>query len=190
MKKEEMSLQTKQRLAAALKEEMARKPFDRITVSSLLQHSNITRPTFYYHFEDIYALMCWMFDTEMVQLLEKSDSCVTWDEGVYLVLEYVKRNEKVCLCAFHSVGWEMLERMFYKDTRAIMQKFIDNLLEDIPAKPEHIAFIGDFYTKAFVSCLANWLNTGMKQTPDEMVALLDIAMHGNIENALRRSARQ
>lgn len=188
MRKEEMSLKTKQRLADALKHEMARKPFDKITVSSLLQSCDMTRPTFYYHFDDIYALMCWMFDTELVQLLEKSDSCVTWDEGVYLVLEYVKANSDVCLCAFHSIGWEALERLFYKDIRAIMQKFIDSLMDDIPAKPEHVAFIGDFYTKAFVSCLANWLNTGMKQTPEEMIDLLDITMHGNIEGALRRSA--
>lgn len=190
MKKEEMTLKTKQRLANALKQQMARKPFDKITVSSLLKQCDMTRPTFYYHFEDIYGLMVWMIETEMLQLLEKSDSCLTWDDGIYLVLEYIKENAKVCLCAYQSIGRETLERLFYKDVRVMMQKFISTLTEDIPAKPEHVSFIGDFYTKALVGSLERWLNTGMKQTPEEMIELFDITMHGNIEAALRRSAEK
>ncbi len=73
MKKEEISLATKQKLAEALKEEMKHKSFDKIKISALLEKCDITRPTFYYHFQDIYELMYWMFDNDAVDLLHFYD---------------------------------------------------------------------------------------------------------------------
>ena len=46
------SQQTKQALAAALKELMAQKPIENITIHDLTEHCGIRRQTFYYHFED------------------------------------------------------------------------------------------------------------------------------------------
>ena len=50
------SQQTKQALAAALKELMAQKPIENITIHDLTEHCGIRRQTFYYHFEDVYDL--------------------------------------------------------------------------------------------------------------------------------------
>ena len=77
MKNEDISFQTKKRLAQALKKSMAKKSFDKITVKELLEACDLSRPTFYYHFQDIYALMEWMFNNEMVDLLRKSEDCLT-----------------------------------------------------------------------------------------------------------------
>lgn len=188
MKKEDMSATTKRKIADSLKKFMARKPFDKITVREILEDADITRPTFYYHFEDIYDLMVWMFNTELVALLAKSDNCVTWDEGLQLVLEYVEENRAVCLCAYNSIGRDALQRLFMENTKAIMQKFIDNLVVDIPAKESDIKFICEFYTIAFVGNLAQWLRFPEGRTPKDMIELIGIAMHGNIKEALKRSA--
>ena len=57
MTHEENSLRTKTALCNSLKELMKQKTFSKITVSELIRHCNITRKTFYYHFEDIYGLL-------------------------------------------------------------------------------------------------------------------------------------
>ncbi len=189
MRKEEISLATKQKLALSLKKYMDKKAFDKITISELLEDCNIARPTFYYHFQDIYALMEWMFETEAIELLKKSIDLMTWDDGMLLLLQYIKENDKVCLCAYNSLGRSVLERFFFQDTRAIVKNFIDIFLKEIPARSEHIEFITDFYTMAFVSVLVKWLCDGTKQTPEELIQLIDIAMHGNIKEALKRSSK-
>ena len=61
--------QTKQALAAALKELMAQKPIDKITIHDITERCGIRRQNFYYHFEDVYDLMRWMFSEEVVSLL-------------------------------------------------------------------------------------------------------------------------
>ena len=57
MKQEEISFNTKKKLSAILKEEMKHKPFEKITVSELIEKCEINRKTFYYHFNDIYDLL-------------------------------------------------------------------------------------------------------------------------------------
>jgi len=183
-----MALATKTKLVEALKKSMEKKPFDKITVKELLEESNMSRPTFYYHFQDIYALMEWMFETEAVELLKKSENCLNWDDGILLLLRYIQENKKVCLCAYNSIGYDTLKHIFFKSVRASLLQFMDTLLEEIPAKTEHIAFIADFYTTAFAGSVLNWLQSGARQTPEEMIVLFDITAHGSIAEALRRSA--
>ena len=57
MKNEERSMQMKERLAEALRQEIENKPLTRITVSNLVRRCDINRNTFYYHFQDVYALL-------------------------------------------------------------------------------------------------------------------------------------
>ena len=192
MKQDQISLATKRKLAAALKSAMKKKAFDRITVKELLEECDISRPTFYYHFEDIYSLMKWMFETEAVELLKKSDNCLTWDEGIFLLLSYIKENREVCLCAYNSVGRDLLRRFFSQSVRSVLRTFMDTLLEDMTASPkeEQVEFIADFYTSAFAASILNWLQDGAKREPEEMLHLWDISAHGSIAAALERSAQE
>ena len=52
-----MSQMTKRALVASLKDLLAEKPLDKITVTDLTEHCGVNRMTFYYHFKDIYDLV-------------------------------------------------------------------------------------------------------------------------------------
>ena len=69
-KKYAVSNQTRQAMANALKELMAQKPIDKITIRDITDLCDMRRQNFYYHFQDIYDLMHWMFQQEAVSLLE------------------------------------------------------------------------------------------------------------------------
>jgi len=51
--------------------------FSKIRVSDLLKDCNIVRSTFYYYFSDIYELLEWMLNTELIVLFEKCDEIYT-----------------------------------------------------------------------------------------------------------------
>lgn len=97
MKNEEMSTQTKNSLAVALKKRMETTEFSKIRVSDLLKDCNIVRSTFYYYFSDIYELLEWMLNTELIGLLEKCDELYTWDQRITMLMEYVRDNSNMCL---------------------------------------------------------------------------------------------
>lgn len=190
MKKADISRETQQALAQSLKKFMAQKSFDKITVRELLEDCDVSRPTFYYHFEDVYALLKWTFETELVSLLEKSQNCISWEDGVLLAFRYVEQNRKVCLCAYNSVGRETLYRLFRESVSASINGFFENIQADIPAKAEDIAFLKEFYTTALVEELVQWLRFPNGRSPEDMMRLLDMTLHGNIRAAMLRSAEK
>ena len=188
MKNEEMSTQTRNSLAVALKKRMETTEFSKIRVSDLLKDCNIVRSTFYYYFSDIYELLEWMLNTELIGLLEKCDELYTWDQGITMLMEYVWDNSKMCLCAFHSIGRGSLEKMFYKNCYVLMERFVNTGFSNVEVASEDKAFIMDFYVRAYVSALAAWLVGGMKKNPQAMVDMIERTVSGGIEDALKRSA--
>ena len=188
MKNEEISTKPQNSLAAAIKKRMETTEFSKIRVSDLLKDCNIVRSTFYYYFSDIYELLEWMLNTELIVLFEKCDEIYTWDQGVTMLMEYVRDNSKMCLCAFHSIGREFLERMIYKNCYVLMERFVNTRFSNVEVAAEDKAFIMDFYVRAYVSALAAWLVGGMKKNPQEMVDIIERTVSGGIEDALKRSA--
>ena len=183
-----MSTQTRNSLAVALKKRMETTEFSKIRVSDLLKDCNIVRSTFYYYFSDIYELLEWMLNTELIGLLEKCDELYTWDQGITMLMEYVRDNSKMCLCAFHSTGRGSLEKMFYKNCYVLMERFVNTGFSNVEVASEDKAFIMDFYVRAYVSALAAWLVGGMKKNPQAMVDRIERTVSGGIEDALKRSA--
>ena len=60
----------KRELSRTLKELVREKPLMSITVSELAQVAGISRGTFYNHFFDIYDLINWTFEIDVIQPLQ------------------------------------------------------------------------------------------------------------------------
>ena len=59
-----MASSTKEALGNALKKMLAVKPIDKITVKDLVEECGVNRQTFYYHFDDVYDLLEWVFNSQ------------------------------------------------------------------------------------------------------------------------------
>ena len=78
----EASEAAKREICAALKSLMAQKPLNKITVAEIMQSCGMVRQHFYYHFEDIYDAVRWMFDQEAVALLREHEGVMLWQDGL------------------------------------------------------------------------------------------------------------
>ena len=99
MKHEEISLTTKRALAAALKDAMARKPLQKITVTELIQAADVNRKTFYYHFSDIYELLKWTLEEEALDEVKHYDLLRDYERAIAFIMDYVERNDYIITCA-------------------------------------------------------------------------------------------
>ena len=181
---------TKKMMSDSLKKLMVTKPLNKISIKEITDGCGVNRQTFYYHFHDIYDLLEWMYQQEALVLLKKNDSCLTWDEGVLLLLRYIQDNKAVAMCTLKSLGHDLLKQFFYKDIYSLVLTIINELAGGISVSEYHKNFIAHFYTVAFAGLVESWLRDGMKESPEELIQLATMTIHGNISGALNRFAEK
>lgn len=159
MKNEEISLQTKKTLSESLKKAMKKKPFQKITVSELIRDCGMNRKTFYYHFEDIYALLKWTFEQEAIEVVKQFDFLVDYEEILNFIMDYVEANDYILNCAYDSIGRDELKRFFSSDFLEIITSIIEQV-ENKTGKTldkSYKVFLSHFYMEAFAGMLIDWI---------------------------------
>lgn len=155
MKHEVTTLNTKRTLAASLKSFTEKKPLSKITVSDIIADCGVNRKTFYYHFEDIYALLKWMLEEEAVNVVKQFDLLVDYREAVLFVMNYVRKNKHLLCCAYDSMGRDEMKRFFYADFIGITRKVVNDAEQRIGVHTEEQfkEFLAHFYTEAAAGLL-------------------------------------
>lgn len=190
-KNSSVSEQTKLQLAAALKMLMAQKPMDKITIAELTNICKIRRQSFYYHFEDIYDLLRWMFDNEAISLLKQQEGALLWKEGLLQLFRYLEENKAVCLCALKSVGREHIRRFFEADIYAIIHRTIEQLGENIGVQNDLDSFVDvemltHFYVVALAGMMESWLLGEIDRTPEQLIRFADVILNDQVNGAAAR----
>ena len=175
MKHELTTLNTKKTIAESLKKFMKRKPLSKITVSEIVADCNINRKTFYYHFEDIQALLKWILEQEAVEVVKSFDLLLDYEEAINFVLDYVEKNKHILNCAYDSMGRDELKRFFYNDFNGIILNIITRLEEILGKKLEedYRDFICDFYTEALAAKLIEYLRDKKKHNDNDKQKIVD-----------------
>lgn len=158
MKHEITSYNTKKLLADALKTAMKDKPFSKITVSEIIARCGVNRKTFYYHFEDIFALLKWMFEEEAIEVVKHFDLLVDYKEAILFVMDYVEENDYLINCAYDSMGRNEMKRFFYADFTGIITSVADaaQMRTGGIIDPDFKEFTVKFYTEAISGMLIDW----------------------------------
>lgn len=181
-----MSQTTKRALAASLKKLLERKPLDKVTVTDIAEDCGVGRQTFYYHFEDIYGLVEWIYTSEAGQALGGNKTYATWQEGYLRILEYVRANRAFVRATYNSAGREHLIRYLYGETYQLLIGVVEELAQGIPLREEDKQFIAHFYKYAFTGMLLDWVSSGMRTAPEELVGRLSVLIEGHIAGELER----
>ncbi|MFC7677353.1 TetR/AcrR family transcriptional regulator C-terminal domain-containing protein [Paenibacillus sp. GCM10028914] len=181
-----MNLYTKQALADALKDMLSTKTLDKITVKDLVEACNLNRQTFYYHFQDIYDLLGWIYKTEALGAIQNNKSYDTWHQGLLIILEYVESNKAICMNTCRSLGKEHLERFLNQVLFELLSNVINEVSDSRTISEEDKTFIVQFYSYAFAGTLLDWIEDGMKTPCEEIVNRIVRLMDGRFLDAVER----
>jgi len=179
----EMTKQTKECLSAALKEQMLKKSLSKITVSELIKICNMNRNTFYYHFEDIYALLKWTLEQEAIEVVKKIDLLINPEEAINFILNYIDENKYIIACAYNSLGYEQLNRFFYQDGQAIVSHLVDeaNRRRENPLKESYKEFVTMFFTEAIAGSLIHYIQNKESWSKEDVAHSLLKILDGSMK---------
>ncbi len=160
---------TKRALAAALQELMEKTPFEKIQIAQICDRCQMNRKSFYYHFEDKYDLVNWIFDAKFRAL---ADEFLTDDSSE----DHWELIGRACACLYE-------ERAFYRKAlairgqnslsdhlREVLSPLIRKRIEQDTGEAEPDGFVTEFFVDAVLCAIGRWLQDPNCPPPEEFVA--------------------
>ena len=179
------SNQTKQLLAQSLQELMVTTPLEKISVNDIVDHANVGRNTFYYHFEDKYDLVNWYFQSGITRFLVERSAYSGWDAMLAALEAYFLENKVFYCNALAYNGQNSLQQYMFDYLRSIFEQNARELNPDTSA--EEVCRIGQFFAGAMMGILIPWVFSGMKSNALSNVSDLSIPVfnHEIMQKLLR-----
>ncbi|MFJ8262985.1 TetR/AcrR family transcriptional regulator [Rummeliibacillus sp. NPDC094406] len=178
-KQDRRILKTKSEIKQALTELMEEKRFEAITVRDLTERANINRGTFYLHYLDKYDLLEKCEDEVIKNILANVRDVQVYDLEVLIanekpfpfivtILEYMRENADFLRAILGPNG----DPSFQEKLKEVMiQNFFFKKLNN-PSTTVPIEILTTYISSAHLGVIQQWLNTGMKQSPEEMASIL------------------
>ncbi|MBD8004961.1 TetR/AcrR family transcriptional regulator [Bacillus norwichensis] len=186
-------IRTKDSIRNALVELMEEKGFEAITVKDITNRAKINRGTFYAHYQDkfdlmtkcqedimqeMYSIVKQNFPNVMTELETNGSPEQPFTIAVY-IFDYLNENSgfmKAVLSPKGDLSFQtklkefMWRTIFENNTNALINK--ENLL--VPGQ-----YLTSYIASAHIGVIQQWLNSGRKETPQEMAQILStITMNG------------
>ena len=181
-----MSQITKKALAASLKNVLAGKSLDTVTVVDIAEDCGVNRQTFYYHFRDIFDLIDWIYTNEVTKALDGKKTYDSWQQGFLQIFEYVLANRSFVYKTYHSQSLAHLTRYLYDETYNLLIGVVEEKATGLAVREEDRKFIANFYKYAFVGLMLEWIDGGMMEKPATIIDRLSTLIQGDITIALER----
>lgn len=182
MKHEITSLNTKRTLAESFKSIIHTKPLSKITVTDIITDCGVNRKTFYYHFENIPALLKWMLESEAIEIVKHFNLIADYQDAILFVMDYVEKNEYIINCVYDAMGREELKRFFFTDFTDIISSIIDGAEEEFGTtlSAEYKKFLCNFYTEALVGILIDWIKNRMERNREKTIKYIVDTIHSSL----------
>ncbi len=163
------SLITKRALAEGMKALMKHKSFDKITVSDITCQCGLNRQTFYYHFQDKYELVNWIYYNEAILTLSEGLCFDNWSEKIGQMLSVIKNDRLFYENAFKSSGSREFEQYLLSFTEELFFNILEKMDLNQSIIKEDKEFIARFYAFGVVGMIISWAKTGMAAEPENII---------------------
>ena len=167
---------------------MNKKPLSKITINEIVQDCGLNRNSFYYHFEDIYALFKWMLEQEAVEVVRQFDLVLDYREAIQFVMDYVSENRHIVNGAYDAMSREGLKRFFYVDFIDIVRSYIDGVADQygVDVDGDYRNFLAEFFTEAISGTILSWCASGDSdlQNREKTLLYLENIMHSIVPQTL------
>ena len=169
-----MNEKTKYRLAESMKQLVKKKSIDAITVNSIIEAADVSRPTFYRHFKDKYDLVNWYFQKLCDKSFLQMGVSLTITEALNRKFEFLRGEKDFFAAAFSCRSQNNLMDYDYQCIYKFYSDFIRKGGED-DFTPE-IRFLLEMYCHGSIIMTAQWAVSGMSTPPEQMAAYLVAAL--------------
>ena len=152
---------TKDSIKAAFIQLLNERPLNKISVKSIVDICNISRNTFYYHFQDIPGLLEEIIIDSANTLVRENDTVLSMGECIESAFAFVKANKKAVYHIYHSVDRAAYEDFLIKMCDHTATLLIRDQLENRNVSDADREALTYFVKCQFIGLCMDWTRSGM-----------------------------
>ena len=166
---------TRASIIAAFSQLLEERPLNKITVKDIVDRCDINRNTFYYHFQDLYAVIEWICCKELMEEVDV-DGDITFEEWLRKLMETMEADRAFYKKLANEIEWkQMADR-----TKAIVAEQVDRFLsasgEMKGIRSEERAFMVDFFSTSIIYYLLDFITSNKNMTTEERSKQIAVAV--------------
>ena len=159
------SLITKKAIAAALKQVCREKPFDKISIADITAVCGLNRQTFYYHFQDKYELLSWIYYNENFSKITEDITFDNWDQKFLEMLQIMEKEKPFYVNTLKEQE-HTFESYLFEMAKALFSEAIARLDENNHLNDMELEFDSEFYAYVICGVIVSWTQSGMRIKPE------------------------
>ena len=171
-----MALYTKKLIMNTFQEMLAEMPFDKITVSSLVRRAGVSPNTFYYHYQDIYALLDAWF-REMAAEYIPDPQQFDWKAVTKQILHRCQASPATIYHIFNCLSRDRLEQYIFSLTNDVFSQIVERADGSHALSAEQKRSIASFGRYAYIGFVMqffwNRMENDIDASVDRLGALFD-----------------
>ncbi len=138
------------------------RPLNQITIKDIVEDCGINRNSFYYHFEDLPALVEEMVAEQVQALLQKHPTVSSVEECADAVNELVMENRRAVYHIYHSLSRDVFERYLMDACQYIVSTYLKTEFAGKSIDLQDLDALIRLHKCACFGSVIDWLNGGMK----------------------------
>lgn len=167
-----MALYTQKAIMQTFRTMLEEMPFDKITVASLVRRCEISPNTFYYHYQDIYALLNAWFRAEFDEYFQPDPSDRDWKQAAKDFLYMCRSHSRLFYHVFDSLSRDRLEQYVFSLTDDVFHRAVVQQLDGRTLPEPELQQITSFCRYAFIGFFLQFIWNRMSEDIDEGVDTL------------------
>ncbi len=162
-------------------------PLNQITVKLIVEKCGINRNSFYYHYQDIPALIEELVTEEMDRIVSEYPTIDSIETAIRAAIGFASQNRKAILHIYNSVNRDIFEQYLWKVCDYVVKSYSSTVMKDQAVNALDREIIERFYRCECFGVVLEWLNSNMTSDVNEHIGRFCELHHGLTEEMIRRS---
>ena len=157
---------------------LSEQPFDKITVTQLVEECQITRRTFYYHYSDLFELLDIILRRETDRAVAEFEATGSWEECMITASRFAREHKRAVYHIYTSSHRLELERHVDRVSEEMMHSYVERQAKGLRVSEQDKKLVCDLYRFGITDIFYAWLENGMKEDLETQIHRLSLLFTG------------
>jgi len=177
---------TKRAIQEAFLAVLNEKPLGKITVKDITDRCGINRNTFYYHYQDIPALLEEICQIQVDELVNKYPELNSVEECLDAAMQIVMDNKRAVMHIYNSDNRNTYVSSLWRMCEATVTTYFNTAFTDDRLSPEDRQLLIRYHKCECFGLILDWINNGLREDYVEGTRRLCQLKKGSLEDMIRR----